>query len=212
MMRQDPDVLMVGEIRDRDAAAAVIEAALTGHKVFSTFHTDDTIGALVRLMEMGIEPFLISSTVVAVMSQRLVRLLCTACRKPHAPPPELLAAFEINSDGIEEFSFFQAHGCSACKGMGYLGRTSIHELLAINDAIRRCIHGRKASGEIRHIARNEAGLISMREDGFYKATKGITSLQEILRVVFHSERDQSLLRSARDVVGMCEGRQAVLTA
>lgn len=211
MMRQDPDVLMVGEIRDREAAMAVIEASLTGHKVFSTFHTDDTLGALLRLMDMGIEPFMISSTVVAVVSQRLVRVLCADCRKPFVPPSELLAAFEIAPLSYsDDFTFFQPKGCSKCKGSGYSGRTTIHELLAMNDSVRRCIQGRKSSSEFRRIARDEANLISMREDGFYKATKGTTSLQEVLRVVFHSERDQLPLRSASEVVGLCEGRKPAL--
>jgi type II secretory ATPase GspE/PulE/Tfp pilus assembly ATPase PilB-like protein len=162
-------------------------------------------------MDMGIEPFMISSTVVAVVSQRLVRVLCTECRKPFVPPSELLAAFEIAPfSDADTYTFYQPKGCPKCKGSGYIGRTTIHELLAINDSVRRCIQGRMSSSEFRRIARDEAHLISMREDGFYKATQGLTSLQEILRVVFHSEREQLSLRSACEVVGLCEGRVPVL--
>ena len=205
MMRQDPDVLMVGEIRDRNAAEAVIQAALTGHKVLSTFHTDDTIGALLRLMDMGIETFLISSTVVSIVAQRLVRSLCPRCREPHAPDKDLLAAFHVHPEGVERFTFHRPTGCAHCKHTGYRGRTAIHEVLGVNDSIRDCILARQPSAEIRLHARTHAGLISMREDGFYKATKGITSLEEVIRVVFNSESDALQHRSAADIVALCEG-------
>ena len=205
MMRQDPDVLMVGEIRDRNAAEAVIQAALTGHKVLSTFHTDDTIGALLRLMDMGIETFLISSTVVSVVAQRLVRSLCPRCREPHTPDKDLLAAFHAHTEGVERFTFHRPTGCAHCKHTGYRGRTAIHEVLGVNDSIRDCILARQPSAEIRLHARTHAGLISMREDGFYKATKGITSLEEVVRVVFNSESDALQHRSAAEIVALCEG-------
>lgn len=209
MMRQDPDVLMVGEIRDQQAAEAVIQAALTGHKVFSTFHTDDTVGALLRLMDMGIETFLISSTVVSVVAQRLLRVLCPHCREPTVPSREVLAAFHIHPQGIEKFTFYQPKGCLHCKGTGFKGRSAIHELLVLNDAIRDAILARRPSSEIRLIARSKAGLISMREDGFYKATRGITSLEEVIRVVFHNESDALTPRSAEEIVALCEGKNGM---
>jgi len=210
MMRQDPDVLMVGEIRDREAAVAVIQSALTGHKVLSTFHTDDTTGALLRLMDMGIDPFLISSTLVAVVSQRLVRSLCRQCRQPVVPRQEMLASFHVDLGGLDTFSFYQPKGCLHCNGTGFKGRTAIHELLVVNDAIRDAIMAHKTSTQIRLIARYQAHLISMREDGFYKVTQGVTSLEEIVRVVFHNESDDLAPRSAEEVVALCEGKEPTL--
>jgi type IV pilus assembly protein PilB len=207
MMRQDPDVIMVGEIRDREVAVAVVQSALTGHKVLSTFHTDDTTGALLRLMDMGIEPSLIASTLVAVISQRLVRSLCRHCRQPVAPRRELLASFHIDLGDLDTLNFYQPKGCLHCNGTGFKGRTAIHELLVVNDAIRDAILAHKTSTQIRLIARNEAHLISMREDGFYKATQGITSLEEITRVVFHSESDELAPRSAEEVMALCQGKE-----
>lgn len=212
MMRQDPDVLMIGEIRDRMTAEAVIQAALTGHKVFSTFHTDDTTGALLRLMDMGIDTFLISSTVVLVIAQRLVRVLCPHCRQPYVPDQRMTAAFNICPDGSGQFTFYRARGCARCKETGYKGRTAINELLMVNDAIRDAILARQTSSQIRLIARQKAHLISMREDGFYKATQGITSLEEVLRVVFHNESDFLSPRSAEEVVALCEGKEAPCVA
>lgn len=203
MMRQDPDVIMVGEIRDTEAAEAVIQAALTGHKVLSTFHTDDTTGALLRLMDMGIDTFLISSTVVSVVAQRLVRVLCADCRKPHTPDTYQLASFGIRNVNLDKFTFYQPHGCSLCGGTGFKGRTAIHELLGVNDAIRDAILNRKTSTQIRLIARNKAHLISMREDGFFKATQGITSLEEIQRVIFYNESDEMDLRNPEEIISLC---------
>jgi len=204
MMRQDPDVIMVGEIRDKEAAAAVIQAALTGHKVLSTFHTDDTTGALLRLMDMGIDTFLISSTIVSVIAQRLIRVLCPYCRKPEVPEDGLLASFGVRDIDLDRYAFSRPVGCTKCANTGFNGRTAIHELLCLNDPIRDAILARRTSSQIRTIARKEAKLISMREDGFFKATTGITSLEEVLRVVFYNESDQQSARSADDIVMYCK--------
>lgn len=209
MMRQDPDVIMVGEIRDTVAAEAVIQTALTGHKVLSTFHTDDTTGALLRLMDMGIDTFLISSTVVSIVAQRLVRVLCQHCSKPYVPDQYLLASFGVSSIGADKFKFYQPVGCSYCADTGFKGRTAIHELLFVNDPIRDAILARKTSSQIRIVAQNQAKLISMHEDGFYKATKGITSLEEVIRVVFRNESDERPLRSAEEIVALCEKETTV---
>lgn len=208
MMRQDPDVLMIGEIREHSAAEAVIQAALTGHKVLTTFHTDDTTGALLRLMDMGIDTFLISSTVVSVVAQRLVRVLCTLCRQPYELDSNMAASLNIHSIDSNRHKFYQAGGCSQCNYTGFKGRIAIHELLVVNDAIREAILTRKTSREIRHTAREKANLVTMLEDGFYKATKGMTSFEEILRVVFYNESDDLSPRSADEVVALCEGKEA----
>ena len=206
MMRQDPDVIMVGEIRDATAAQAVIQAALTGHKVLSTFHTDDSTGALLRLMDMGIDTFLISSTVVSVVAQRLVRVLCSYCKEPYEPEEALIHSFGVTVSENDPFIFYRPVGCGHCGDMGFRGRTAVHELLFVNDPIRNAILERKTAGAIRMIAREEAHLISMREDGFYKAVKGITSLGEITRTVFSLEADESFRRSGEEVISLCEGR------
>ncbi|HEY1268400.1 MAG TPA: ATPase, T2SS/T4P/T4SS family [Candidatus Binatia bacterium] len=206
MMRQDPDVLMVGEIRDQVAAEAVIQAALTGHKVLSTLHTDDSTGALMRLVEMGIDPYLVTSTVLGVLSQRLLRVLCQNCRQPYTPPRDLFTTFHVDPEGTDGLTFYQAKGCAACNGTGFKGRTGIHELLIVNDAIREGVLSHKTSTQLRAIARQQAGMISMREDGFYKATQGVTTLEEIIRVCFHNESDELEARSAKSVIDMCDGR------
>ncbi|MGH7770285.1 MAG: GspE/PulE family protein, partial [Candidatus Binatia bacterium] len=207
MMRQDPDVLMVGEIRDREGAEAVIQSALTGHKVLSTFHTEDTTGALLRLMDIGIDPFLISSTVVAVLTQRLVRVLCQNCRQPFSPREEMFASFIVNPESAKQFTFYQPKGCLHCNGTGFKGRVALHELLVVNDAIREAILSHQTSTQIRFIAREQSNLVSMREDGFFKATQGVTTLEEIIRVVFHHESDAVAPRTAEQVIALCEGRE-----
>jgi type IV pilus assembly protein PilB len=206
MMRQDPDVLMVGEIRDRVAAEAVIQAALTGHKVLTSLHTDDATGALMRLVDMGIDPYLVASTVLAVMSQRLLRVLCENCKQPYTPPHEIFSTFHVDGGAGDGLTFYQAKGCAVCNGTGFKGRTGIHELLVVNDGIRDAVLNRKTSTQLRVIAREEAKMISMREDGFYKAVKGITTLEEIIRVVFHNESDDLAARSVDEVMALCEGR------
>jgi type IV pilus assembly protein PilB len=205
MMRQDPDVIMVGEIRDQVAAEATIQVALSGHKVFTTFHTDDTTGALLRLMDMGVETFLISSTVVCILSQRLVRTLCPHCKEPYIPDKSLFEAFHIKAVDPHKYCFHRPTGCVHCNDTGYKGRTGIHELLLINDAIRDAILSRNTSGQIRSAARQGTKLVSMREDGFYKASKGITTLEEILRLVYHSQADEQTLRTADEIMAILEG-------
>ncbi|MEE9566569.1 MAG: ATPase, T2SS/T4P/T4SS family [Desulfobacteria bacterium] len=205
MMRQDPDVIMVGEIRDQVAAEATIQAALTGHKVFTTFHTDDTTGALLRLMDMGIDTFLISSTVVSVVSQRLIRTICPHCKEPYVPDKKEFEAFNVKDVDASRYSFCRTQGCAQCNNTGYKGRTGIQEILVVNEAIRDAILSRKTSGQIRNIARQSTKMVSMLEDGFYKATKGITTLEEVLRVVYHNEADVQTPRTAEQIVAILEG-------
>lgn len=212
MMRQDPDVLMVGEIRDRIAAEAVIQAALTGHKVLTSLHTDDATGGLIRLVDMGIDTYLVASTVLAVMSQRLLRVLCRNCRQPYTPPAEIFNTFHIAPAGVGALTFYQPKGCAVCNGTGFRGRTGIHELLVVNEAIRDALLNHKTLTQLRVIAREEAKMISMREDGFYKAANGITTLEEIIRVVFHNESDDLAPRSVEEVMRLCEGRDPAAAA
>lgn len=205
MLRQDPDALMVGEIRDRDSAAAVVEAALTGHKVLSTFHTDDSVGALLRMFEIGVETFLISSTVMSVLSQRLVRTLCPACKEPSRPPDEVLTAYpSIRPIDVEAHSFMAPVGCMECDNSGYKGRGAIGELLVLNNDVRDAILTKSSSGQIRALARETTGMVSLREDGFTKAAKGLTTLEEVLRVAPFSEHDARFVRPSEEIVALCE--------
>lgn len=204
MMRQDPDVLMIGEIRDPVAAEAAIQAALTGHKVFSTFHTDDTTGALLRLMDMGIDTFLISSTLVSVVAQRLVRILCERCKEPSIPDKRVLSGFSISELDPTKYNFCRPRGCAFCHHTGFKGRTAIHELLVVNDAIRDAILARQPTTKIRLIAREKANLVSMRDDGFYKSSLGVTTLEEVVRAVYFNESDELTPYSADELIALCE--------
>lgn len=205
MLRQDPDVLMVGEIRDKASAEAVVETALTGHKVLTTFHTDDTVGALLRMFQIGVETFLISSTVMTVLSQRLVRLLCPACKQPYRPTDEVLTAFpSVRPIDLDAITFYAPTGCAECDNTGFRGRNGIHEVLVLNNVIRDAILAKASSGQIRALARETTRLVSLREDGFFKAAKGMTSLEEILRVSPFSESDNLLVRSSEELVALCE--------
>lgn len=206
MMRQDPDVIMVGEIRDATAAEGVIQAALTGHKVLTTFHTEDTTGALLRLMDMGIDTFLISSTVISVLAQRLLRVLCPTCKEPYTPDRFQMEALSVQVDDPGQYLFYKAIGCPQCGNTGYRGRTGVHELLAVNDAVRDAILARKTSGEIRRIARKEASLVTMREDAFYKVFKGLTTFEEVNRIIPWQEIDAGFRRSPEEIVALAEGK------
>jgi len=180
ILRQDPDIIMVGEIRDQETAEIVIQSALTGHMVFSTLHTNDSAGALTRLVEMGVEPFLAASSVVGIMAQRLVRRICPHCREEYQPPADLL--HELTSEGLpDDAVFYQGRGCDKCMNIGYWGRTGIYELMKIDDQVRDLLLQNKDAATIRKAAM-ENGLKPLRLAGLEKALKGETTLEEVLRV------------------------------
>ena len=182
VLRQDPDVVMVGEIRDVETAKIAIQAALTGHLVFSTLHTNDSCGAITRLLDMGIEPFLVSSSVIAVMAQRLVRRVCQACREPYTPGVEEIRQLGLSTDRLDGGSVYRpGPGCPECKLTGYRGRTGIHELLVIDDEVRNLVMRAADSSTIRRAAAAR-GMTSLREDGAEKMLAGTTSAEEVLRV------------------------------
>lgn len=182
VLRQDPDVIMVGEIRDSETAKISIQAALTGHLVFSTLHTNDSCAAITRLLDMGIEPFLVSSSVIAVMAQRLVRRVCPNCRQEYRPPMEELRQLGVTLDMLEDNPVYRAgQGCEACKLTGYRGRSGIHELLIVDDEVRNLIMRSADSSEIRRAAAAK-GMTTLREDGADKILRGITTIDEVLRV------------------------------
>jgi type IV pilus assembly protein PilB len=179
ILRQDPDIVMVGEIRDNETADIAVKAALTGHQVLSTLHTNDAAGAITRLDDMGIEPFLISSSVLMSCAQRLVRRVCTNCREEFVPEPEIFEKLGLKK--TKETVFFHGTGCDRCKGRGYLGRVAIIEALPVSEAIRRLIIKRASSTVIKNQAVSE-GMKTLRMVGVEKALEGITSLEEIWRV------------------------------
>jgi general secretion pathway protein E len=182
ILRQDPDVIMVGEIRDVETAQIAIQAALTGHLVFSTLHTNDACGAVTRMLDMGIEPFLVSSSVIAVMAQRLVRRVCASCREPYRPLLEELRQLGMSNDSLEGRTVYrQGAGCNECKQTGYRGRTGIHELLIVDDDVRNLIMKHADAATIRHAA-TAKGMTTLREDGADKILAGITTIAEVLRV------------------------------
>ena len=177
ILRQDPDVIMVGEIRDKETAEVAIQASLTGHLVFSTLHTNDAPSALTRLIDMGIEPFLISSSVIGILAQRLVRTLCDKCKEPLTASGASLKEFGVEG----KVDLFAAKGCPHCKNTGFKGRASISELLVITEDIRKMVSEKISADQIRKKAVG-SGMKTLREDGFEKAKTGITTLDEVLRV------------------------------
>lgn len=186
MMRQDPDIILVGEIRDLETAELAIRASLTGHLVFSTLHTADSLGAIIRLIDMGIEPFLIASSLIGVLAERLIRKICPRCRQITTPSPAVLDKF---SDVIEKFNikesdykFYHGKGCDFCKNIGFRGREGIFELLLISgDEMRESITAGVRTSELRNLVLKR-GFRSLRENGFRKAIKGITALEEVLQM------------------------------
>jgi general secretion pathway protein E len=181
ILRQDPDIIMIGEMRDGETAQIAVQSALTGHLVLSTLHTNTAAGAVIRLLDMGVEPYLITSSVNGVLSQRLLRTLCPHCRLPETPAPELLA-----SSGLGRFiqpgaPIYRAQGCAQCRDTGYLGRTGIHELLVLDEGLRRAILDGKDQAAL-HAQASASGMLTLYEDGLRKVAAGVTCLEELLRV------------------------------
>jgi general secretion pathway protein E len=182
ILRQDPDVIMVGEIRDSETAKIAIQAALTGHLVFSTLHTNDSCGAITRLIDMGIEPFLVASSLIAVMAQRLLRRVCPTCRQPYRPSVEEMRQLGVSADDLEGHQVYRpGPGCPDCKQTGYRGRLGIHELLIVDDEVRNLTMKAADSASIRRVAAAK-GMNSLREDGAEKVLNGQTTIEEVLRV------------------------------
>ncbi len=182
-LRQDPDIIMVGEIRDRDTAEIAIQASLTGHLVLSTIHTNDAPSATTRLVDMGIEPFLISSALMGVLAQRLVRTICTHCKEAYNPPPEALHRLGVESEEGEEVVFYRGKGCDRCKASGYRGRIGLFEMMVLSEPIRQLVLKGSSASEIRAQAVSE-GMRTLGEDGIFKVLEGSTTVDELLRVVF----------------------------
>ena len=181
ILRQDPDIIMIGEIRDLETATYATQAALTGHKVLTTLHTEDSIGGLVRLLNMNIEAFLISSTVVSVMAQRLLRKICPHCVTTYKPTPTELQRIGYSPQDIRKAEFRTGTGCGHCQYTGYKGRVGIFELLILDEMVRGAIIEQKTSQDIRKISIESTGLVTLLEDGLVKAAAGLTTIDEVLR-------------------------------
>ncbi len=181
-LRQDPDIILVGEIRDAETALIATEAALTGHLVFSTLHTNDAPTAIARLIEMGVEPFLIASSVIGVLAQRLVRVICTECKEAYTPPVEAFRRLNLAMD-LESVTFYRGKGCDRCRQTGYRGRIGIFELMLVTDHLRELILRKAPTHEIRQ-AGLEAGMMTLRQDAMQKILEGVTTMEEALRIVY----------------------------
>jgi general secretion pathway protein E len=182
LLRHDPDIIMVGEIRDVETAEIAVQAALTGHLVLSTLHTNNAVSSITRLLDMGVQDYLLTSTVTGVAAQRLVRTLCPHCREPYPALPELVKQLGLQRfTGTAEISLCRPRGCDECLGTGYFGRTTIFETLIMSDAIRRLVLRHAESGELQRAAVEE-GMRTMYEDGMIKALAGDTTIEEVLKV------------------------------
>jgi len=203
IVRQDPDVIVLGEIRDHFSAETAIQAALTGHKVLTTFHTEDTIGGLIRLMNMEIEAFLISSTVVCVVAQRLLRKVCPDCAEPYIPTPLDLSRLGISATELAGAEFRIGRGCKNCRFSGYRGRVGVFELLVMNEMVKNAILTNKSSYDIRRISLETSGMVTLIEDGLIKGARGLVSMKEILTELPHMGRPRSL-QELRRILGVAQ--------
>jgi type II secretory ATPase GspE/PulE/Tfp pilus assembly ATPase PilB-like protein len=185
ILRQDPDIVMVGEIRDTETGDIAIRAALTGHLVLSTLHTNDSCGAVSRLTDMGIEPFLISAALTGVMAQRLVRRICSNCKRQYNPPAEMRDRLGLGDEDMDH-DFYVGTGCRECKNTGYKGRVGIYELLVVDKKTRRLIISRAEKDTIKKVAL-ENGMTTLRQNGLDKVFQGMTTLEEVLRVASKDE-------------------------
>ncbi len=181
IVRQDPDVILIGEIRDGETAEIAIHSALTGHLVLTTLHTNDAPSAITRLIDMGTEDYLLSSTVIGILAQRLVRVACPFCRVPYSPSPAVLKEMKLNSTDLAGLRISEVKGCDRCSHTGYWGRTGIYEFLKMTDDVQKLILGKKDSNIIKEAARRN-GLRTLREDGWLKVKQGVTTISEVLRV------------------------------
>ncbi len=182
MLRQAPEIILVGEIRDEETAQIAIQAALTGHLVFSTLHTNDAPSAVPRLIDMGVPPYLVASSIQAIMAQRLVRRICEACQEEYEPDPALVRSAGLSEADMERITFHRGAGCGQCSDTGYRGRVGIFELAEMNPTLRQMAHDQVPLANLREEARRSGGMVTLREDALRKVEAGITTLDEVLRV------------------------------
>jgi len=179
-LRQDPNIIMVGEIRDLDTASIAVKAALTGHLVLSTLHTNDAPSAIGRMVDMGIEPFLVASSVNLVLAQRLVRKVCVACRKQIKLSEETMRELQMDPKDATKATFFEGQGCVECNSTGYRGRAGVYEVMPMTSKLRELVLERSSAGEIKKLAIQE-GMLTLRRDALEKLKRGVTSTEEVLK-------------------------------
>jgi type II secretory ATPase GspE/PulE/Tfp pilus assembly ATPase PilB-like protein len=201
ILRQDPDVILVGEIRDEETARIAMQAAQTGHLVLSTLHTDDAPSAVTRLLDIGIEPYIIASATIGVVAQRLMRRLCQACRARYTPPADVLLALNLTEAEAARIPFFKAVGCERCHNTGYRGRFGIYEVMRVTDKVRRLIAQRAGEDAIREAAL-QAGMLTLGDDALAKVRAGLTTPEELLRVVTE-------VKEMRTICPACSGPLAI---
>jgi general secretion pathway protein E len=192
IVRQDPDVILIGEIRDRETAEIAIQSSLTGHLVFSTLHTNDAASAVTRLIDMGIEPFLVTSSVIAIIAQRLVRVLCPHCKEVYVPDKESLANLGLDKSVLKNNTFYRKKGCNLCMQTGFRGRTAIFEIMIVDDEIKRLILKTSDANQINELAIKQ-GMITLQKDGILKVINGITTAEEVLRVTRSLNRKEDIV-------------------
>jgi type IV pilus assembly protein PilB len=186
ILRQDPDVVLIGEIRDRETAEIAVQASMTGHLVLSTVHTNDAPGAVTRLMDMGVEPFLITSSLIGILAQRLVRVTCDRCKEAYAPPADALHRLGMDPSQVEDVRLYRGRGCDTCRHTGYRGRLGVFELMVMTDELRRLVLSGASADVIREAAQR-SGMRTLRQSGVDKVLEGVTTFEEMLRVVFVNE-------------------------
>ncbi|HUP39131.1 MAG TPA: ATPase, T2SS/T4P/T4SS family, partial [Vicinamibacterales bacterium] len=201
ILRQDPDVILVGEIRDHETAKIAMQAAQTGHLVLSTLHTDDAPSTVTRLTDIGVEPFVAGSALIGVVAQRLVRRLCAGCRRQYTPEAEVLRALNISEAEASALPFYKAVGCDQCNHTGYRGRVGLYEVMRITDKLRRLISSRASEDALRDAAL-AGGMISLGEDGLAKVKSGQTTAEELLRVVTEVREMRALCPGCSAAVGV----------
>ena len=189
IVRQDPDIIMVGEIRDHETVEIAIHAALTGHLVFSTLHTNDAAGAVSRLLDMGAEPYLVASSLIGTVAQRLVRINCRHCREPYEEKPEVLREIGIDPALVRREPLMRGKGCPECRGLGYRGRGGIYEMITVDDTIRRMIIEQQPANAVKQYAQKTQNMVTMLQDGREKALQGHTTIQEVMRVCQREDFD-----------------------
>jgi type IV pilus assembly protein PilB len=190
ILRQDPDIVLIGEIRDRETAQIAVQASMTGHLVLATLHTNDAPGAATRLADMGVEPFLVTASLIGVLAQRLLRVICPTCKQAYTPPPDALRRLGLDPDEQSGVELYRGKGCAACRDTGYRGRTGVYELMVMNDRLRALVLAGSSADQIRAAAR-EDGMRTLRDDGVQKVMEGITTVEELLRVVFVNEDENA---------------------
>jgi len=192
IVRQDPDVILIGEIRDRETAEIAIQSSLTGHLVFSTLHTNDAASAITRLIDMGIEPFLTTSSIIAIIAQRLVRVLCPQCKEIYQPDEESLFNLGLDKSALESNTFYRKKGCNFCMHTGFRGRTGIFEILVVDDEFKKLVLKTSDANQLNEQALKQ-GMITLQKDGILKAMKGITTIEEVLRVTRSLNRKDDIV-------------------